>query len=179
MRSPLRALPSSKTPPPTSISAALAIGPWGNGRLLLQTEPNAHEAAANRINAAPIGLACRLEPRLSMAIPTSPRTIPAHSRRVLRCPQNKPNTRVNNGTVATANAATPEATPACSASVTPPLPQLSNSTPITPAARHCGQVGAGTPRQRKKPYSSVPAITKRTPAISSGGQDSTPMRITR
>ncbi|MNY32556.1 hypothetical protein D3C86_1667790 [compost metagenome] len=97
----------------------------------------------------------------------------------MRWPQNRPNNNVNNGTVATARAATPEATPACSATVTPPLPQLSSSIPIMPAAFHCGQVGAGTPRQRKKPYNSTPAITKRTPAISSGGQDSTPIRMTR
>ena len=77
-------------------------------------------------------------------MPASPRAIPAHSSFELRCPNNRPNSKVNSGTVATAKAATPEATPACSATVTPPLPQLSSKKPIAPAARHCGQVGAGT-----------------------------------
>ena len=179
MRSPDSTLPSNSTAPPTSISAALAIGPWGSGKVLLHTEPNAQDAAAKMISAAPIGLACRLEPRFSRPMPTSPRAIPAHSSFELRCPNNRPNSKVNSGTVATAKAATPEATPACSATVTPPLPQLSNKKPIAPAARHCGQVGAGTPRQRRKPYSRPPAIRKRTPAMSIGGQLSTPMRMNR
>ena len=51
-----------------------------------EVQPKAQAAAANRIMAAPSGLACRLEPRLSMAIPISPRIIPAHSSRVLRAP---------------------------------------------------------------------------------------------
>ncbi|MNO04381.1 hypothetical protein D3C81_2253920 [compost metagenome] len=50
---------------------------------------------------------------------------------------------------------------------------------MIPAAFHCAQVGAGAPRQRRKAYIKVPAITKRMPASSNGGQDSTPMRITR
>jgi hypothetical protein len=48
-----------------------------------------------------------------------------------------------------------------------------------PAAFHCAQVGAGAPRQRRKAYIKLPAITKRIPASISGGQYSTPMRITR
>jgi hypothetical protein len=51
--------------------------------------------------------------------------------------------------------------------------------PMIPAAFHCAQVGAGAPRQRRKAYIKLPAITKRIPASISGGQYSTPMRITR
>ncbi|MCY1375619.1 hypothetical protein D9M69_630460 [compost metagenome] len=50
---------------------------------------------------------------------------------------------------------------------------------MTAADFHSCQFGLGTPRQRRKPYISTPATTKRMPAISSGGQDSTPMRIAR
>ncbi|MNX93073.1 hypothetical protein D3C86_1252460 [compost metagenome] len=114
-----------------------------------------------------------------MPMPISPSTIPAHSRRVLRAPQKYPQSKVNNGTVATANAATPDATPVCSATLTAPLPHASSKIPMIPAAFHCAQVGAGAPRQRRKAYISVPAITKRMPASSNGGQYSTPMRITR
>ena len=86
---------------------------------------------------------------------------------------------MNNGTVATASAATPEATPECSARVTPPLPQASNRKPIMAAERHCTALGAGAPRQRIKPYIKLPAIKNRTPAIINGGQDSMPMRMAR
>src|SRR3546814_6156986 len=51
------------------------------------------------------------------------------------------------------SAATPDATPVCSATLTAPLPKLSNNTPITAPAFHCAQVGAGAPRQRRKPRS--------------------------
>ena len=68
-------------------ASALALAPAGSGKWRLHTEPKAQAAAANKIIAAPSGLACRLEPRLSMPIPIRPRTIPAHSRRVLRAPQ--------------------------------------------------------------------------------------------
>lgn len=51
--------------------------------------------------------------------------------------------------------------------------------PTSPAAFHCAQVGAGAPRQRSQAYIKLPAMTKRTPASNSGGQYSTPMRITR
>ena len=87
MRSPLSRLAPSNMAPAVSISAALAIGPAGSGKWRLQTEPKAQVAAAKITIAAPMGLACRLEPRLSMPIPTSPRAMPAHSRRVLRAPQ--------------------------------------------------------------------------------------------
>ena len=86
---------------------------------------------------------------------------------------------MNNGTVATANAATPDATPECSARVTPPLPQANSRKPIIAAERHCTHVGAGDPRQRMNAYIKLPATRKRTPAIISGGQDSMPIRITR
>ncbi len=122
------------------------MAPWGNGNCRLHTEPNAHEAAANSNNAAPIGLDCRVLPMLSMAMPTIPRITPAHSSRVLRAPQKYPHSRVNRGTVATASAATPDDTPVCSATLTPPLPKVSSKMPIIPAAFHCFQVGAGTPR---------------------------------
>ncbi|MNN64377.1 hypothetical protein D3C81_1798160 [compost metagenome] len=114
-----------------------------------------------------------------MAMPISPSTIPAHSRRVLRAPQKYPHSKVNSGTVATAKAATPEATPVCSATLTAPLPHASSKIPMIPAAFHCAQVGAGAPRQRRKAYIKVPAMTKRIPASNNGGQYSTPMRITR
>ena len=112
-------------------------------------------------------------------MPNSPSTMPPHSRVVLRWPNNWLNSRVNSGTVATARAATPEDTPQCSATVTPPLPQLSRRIPTIPAPRHSRQVGSGAPRQRNQANIRPPAMTKRTPAISIGGQDSTPKRIAR
>jgi hypothetical protein len=105
--------------------------------------------------------------------------MPAHSSPVLRWPQNRPNSKVKSGTEATASAATPEATPACSASVTPPLPQASNRKPIMPAAFHCFQLGIGAPRKRMKANRMEPAMVKRTPAIINGGQVSMPMRMAR
>ena len=75
-------------------------------------------------------------------MPNSPSTMPPHSRVVLRWPNNWLNSRVNSGTVATARAATPEDTPQCSATVTPPLPQLSRRIPTIPAPRHSRQVGS-------------------------------------
>ena len=116
---------------------------------------------------------------LSMAMPMIPSSTPAHSNRVLRAPQKNPHSKVNSGTVATASAATPDDTPICSATLTPPLPTVSNKMPIIPAAFHCGQVGAGTPRHLRKPYINAPAVQNRIPASNSGGQYSTPMRITR
>lgn len=112
-------------------------------------------------------------------MPNSPSTMPPHSSVVLRWPNNWLNSRVNSGTVATARAATPEDTPQCSATVTPPLPQLSRRIPTIPAPRHSRQVGNGAPRQRNQANIRPPAMTKRTPAISIGGQDSTPKRIAR
>ena len=50
---------------------------------------------------------------------------------------------------------------------------------MAPADRHCRNVGSGAPRQSIQPNRMAPAIMKRQPAISIGGQDSTPMRITR
>ncbi|MCY1250645.1 hypothetical protein D9M72_643020 [compost metagenome] len=90
-----------------------------------------------------------------------------------------PNSRVNSGTVAIASAATPDATPQCSATVTPPLPQLSRRMPIIPPLTHSRAVGQGAPRQRIQANISAPATRKRQPAISIGGQDSTPTRIAR
>jgi len=81
--------------------------------------------------------------------------------------------------IATASAATPDDTPVCSATLTAPLPKVSSKMPILAAAFHCTQVGAGTPRQRRKPYITAPAAKKRIPPSISGGQYSTPIRITR
>src|SRR5450830_504932 len=178
-RSPVNALPTSNKTPAIIISAALAMAPGGSGKCRLHTEPKAQEAAANSSNMAPVGLDCRLEPMLSIAMPIIPSTTPAHSRRVLRAPQKYPHSKVNNGTVATASAATPEATPVCSATVTAPLPKVSSKMPILAAAYHCTHVGAGAPRQRKKPYIANPATKNRIPPSISGGQYSTPIRITR
>ncbi len=105
--------------------------------------------------------------------------MPAHSSALVLLPKKRPNTRVNSGTVATANAATPEATPQCSATVTPPLPQLSSRMPMAPADKHCLRLGSGAPRQSIQANRIAPAMMKRQPAISIGGQDSTPIRMTR
>ncbi|MNN52230.1 hypothetical protein D3C81_1669150 [compost metagenome] len=118
-------------------------------RFLLHMEPKDQAAAAKMISTAPSGLAWRLEPRLSRPMPARPRRMPAHSRRLVRWPQISPNSRANSGTVATARAATPEATPRSSARVTPPLPQLSRRKPMAAADFHSCQLGLGAPRQRR------------------------------
>ncbi|MNT12905.1 hypothetical protein D3C72_1478530 [compost metagenome] len=116
---------------------------------------------------------------MSNTIPTRPNAIPAHSSLVLRMPQNRLKNRVNSGTVATITAAIPEGTCWCSATVTRPLPTASNKIPIVPAASHCLRVGNAWPRNAKKLNSTMPATKKRIPAIISGGQLSTPRRITK
>ncbi|MNE63609.1 hypothetical protein D3C80_1589690 [compost metagenome] len=50
---------------------------------------------------------------------------------------------------------------------------------MIPPQTHSRAVGKGAPRQGIQPNMIAPAIRKRQPAINIGGQDSTPMRITR
>ena len=95
--------------------------------------------------------------------------MPTHSIRFGRCPRIAAKMPIHNGADATATAVIPEET-VCSARLTMPLPSNSSSTPITAALRHCGAVGAGTPRQRRNPYIRLPAIRKRTPPSRNGGK---------
>ncbi|MNR16995.1 hypothetical protein D3C85_1336310 [compost metagenome] len=141
---------------------------------MLHAEPSAQPAEANSSAAAPAGDACRLLPMFSTTMPAMPSSTPASS--ILRgmCPNRRANRIANSGTVATTSAATPEDTSFC-ARVTKPLPMAGIRMPSRVAPFSSASVGLAAPRQRRKPYISVPASTKRTPAIRNGGHDVTAM----
>jgi hypothetical protein len=80
--------------------------------------------------------------------------------------------------VATSTAVRPLGT-ACSAHTTAPLPNPISSTPSSVSEGHSRRCGIGSPRRIIATISTVPAAIQRIAAISSGGIDSSEMRMAR
>lgn len=131
------------------------------------------------IRTAAQGFPLRLPPLFSRMIPTSPIAMPSHSSLRVRIPKRRLKQSVNSGTVATTTAAMPDGTFWCSATVTAPLPTASSSRPIRAALSRGRRGGSLWPRSNKNAISSTLAVRKRIPAIISGGQLSTPIRMTK
>jgi hypothetical protein len=151
----------------------------GRSRPRLQIEPNDHATAAISNATSPMGCPTSVPPALSQSTPTKPIASPNHSSRLGCWPRIIANNPIHSGADATATAASPDDTHCC-AMVTRPLPSPSSNAPITAALRHCARVGAVSPRRRSTMNISPPAMTKREPAISSGGNPpSSAKRIAR
>ena len=115
------------------------------------------------------------------AMPTKPSAVPAMVARrgVSRASRRRQTSQ--SGTSATSRAARPEGT-VCSATATPPLPQVSSSTPTTPADSNRRGGTRRTPgpwRTARNAASRIPAHRNRTPIASNGGTNPTRTRIPR
>ena len=144
----------------------------------LQIEPNAQASVATSSATAAHGAARIAPPLFNTITPRNPTTSPAISPRLGRSRYANRNSAMNSGSLAIATAAMPEVT-LCSAKQTSPLPNISSSTPVIAALRHCRRVGGFTPRRRSHAYIATPAERKRKAAIVNGGKPVSPIRIPR
>jgi hypothetical protein len=146
----------------------VAASSAGSAPLSAAFVTKAQAAAATISASAPSRAPARPLPRFSTTTPPKPTSRPIVSRRFGHCPYSPENAAANSGMLATATAAMPELTD-FSAKHTRPLPSPSSSVPVIAALRHCGNVGAAMPRNRRKPYMTTPAHRTRTPASRNGG----------
>src|SRR5216684_1731051 len=90
----------------------------------------------------------------------------------------EPHDHPGNGLNATRSDAMPEGT-VCSAQLRPPLPTNSNKAPAMTAVRQCATVGLIPVFLLRTGYRNKPTVKCLSPARTSGGNDSTPMRIAK
>src|SRR5579872_761343 len=109
---------------------------------------------------------------VSIATPATPNASPiALSMLIFCCPIIHPNTKINIGSVAISNAASPDPT-YCSAQCSVPCPTKKKKKPSASPAIHCCRVGRN-PRPHAQPSMITPAIECRMPAVTNGGIVST------